>query len=77
VSLQSSVSCPQSPIPNLKSQIIRAGKLLHGSGPTSPTWGWASTTYGVKVPALSFSVSTEGVLPITFVSEWEFTRDGL
>ena len=77
VSLQSSVSCPQSPIPNLKSQIIRAGKLLHGSGPTSPTWGWASPTYGVKVPALSFSVSTEGVLPITFVSEWEFTRDGL
>jgi hypothetical protein len=53
-------------------QLIRAGELLHGRNDFSPTWGWVSPTYGVKQPALSFSVTVEGVLPIVFVTEWRF-----
>ena len=38
-------------------QLVRAGELLAGEGDISPTWGWISPTYSVKIPALSFSVS--------------------
>jgi len=67
---------PQSLISNLysplKHQVVRAGELLSGDGPVSPTWGWASPTYGVKIPALSISISVEHSLPIHLLSEWIF-----
>jgi hypothetical protein len=50
--------------------IVRAGEVLYGRKAASPTWGWASPTYGVKVPALSVSVEVETALPVTLISRW-------
>jgi Heparinase II/III-like protein/Heparinase II/III N-terminus len=51
--------------------LVRAGVLLRGSAAqVSPTWGWRSPTYGVKLPALSFAVSMEGKPPLSMTSEW-------
>jgi hypothetical protein len=57
-------------------QLVRAGELLHGTGSISPTWGWVSPTYGQKIPALSYAVIVEGLIPMTFTSEWVFPSDG-
>ena len=56
-------------------QLVRAGALLDGTGEISPTWGWVSPTYGVKQPALSFSVTVSEQLPINLVSEWGFPNE--
>ncbi len=66
------------PIPDLESnsnqepkiQIARAGTLLHGSGDVSPLSGWASPTYGEKIPALAFSLEVTRSLPIFIKTEW-------
>ncbi len=67
----------QSPIRRrcLQSSIIRAGEVLYGEMPAHPTLGWTSPTYGVKIPALSFSISVEDSLPISLSSEWVFPTD--
>jgi hypothetical protein len=67
---QSLISNLFSPI---KHQVVRAGELLSGEGSLSPPWGWTSPTYGVKIPALSISISVERLLPIHLESEWIFT----
>ena len=53
-------------------QLVRAGELLHGSGPVSPAWGWVSPTYNVKIPALSFAVTVTAALPIVFITKFTF-----
>jgi len=50
-------------------QIARAGELLYGKGPVLPTWGWASPTYGMKVPALSARFTADGSLPIRYLTK--------
>ena len=50
--------------------LARAGELLSGEGPVSPTWGWVAPTYGVKIPALSFALQVTARPPVTLVSEW-------
>jgi hypothetical protein len=55
-------------------RVVRAGELLHGSGNADPIHGWASPTYGVKVPALSFIADAVGPLPITIVSTWTLPK---
>jgi hypothetical protein len=50
----------------------RKGERLFGNGPVSPTWGWTSPTYGYKMPALSFSITIKGLLPLIISSEWVF-----
>ncbi len=50
-------------------QIPRAGELLYGKGPVLPTWGWASPTYGMKVPALSARFTADGSLPIRYLTK--------
>jgi hypothetical protein len=57
---------------SLAASLVRAGRLLHGPGPAKPFWGWTSPAYGEKVPALSFSVSATGDLPICLTSRWVF-----
>ena len=52
-----------------ETSVIRAGELVYGSGPVSPTWGWVSPTYGVKIPAISFAVIVTARLPIIFHTE--------
>lgn len=55
-------------------RVMRAGELLHGSGSGDPILGWASPTYGVKVPAISFIADAVGPLPITIVSTWTLSK---
>lgn len=54
--------------------LMRAGELLRGPGPAQPTWGWYSPTYGLKQPALSFSVYAAGAAPLSINSEWIFGK---
>ena len=59
--------------------LVRAGEVVFMSGPggrKSPLEGsirgWASPTYGVKVPALSLSVETKSANDVQFTSEFTF-----
>jgi hypothetical protein len=54
----------------IQTTLVRAGELLHGSGPAHPTWGWFSPTYALKLPALSFSVDTVTKPGFCFSSQW-------
>ncbi len=53
-------------------QLVRAGELLAGSGEVLPICGWYSPTYGVRLPALSLSLTVEARLPVKFETEWKF-----
>jgi Heparinase II/III-like protein len=57
-------------IKNNSFQLVRAGKLLYGSGGVSPIAGWTSPTYGVKIPALACILEISQSLPIELKSEW-------
>jgi len=50
--------------------VARAGELIYGTGDVDPTWGWVSPTYGKKVPALSFWVTTRSNQPMMLISTW-------
>ncbi len=53
-------------------QLARAGEVLFGQAPVSPVMGWISPTYGVRQPALSFSLSLNASLPLIWISKWTF-----
>ena len=57
-------------INNHSFQLARAGEVMYGSGPVLPISGWASPTYGRKIPALSCSFEITQSLPIELNSEW-------
>ena len=61
-------------IPNseYRTSLIRAGELIYGAGQPLPFEGWASPTYGVKVPALSLAVEVTSSKSVTFTSEFIF-----
>ncbi len=63
-----------SPMTNkeLQISIFRAGELLLGTAALDPTRGWTSPTYGVKIPALSLSVTAESRSEIIFTTEFAF-----
>lgn len=54
--------------------LFRGGELVAGEkiGGGSPLWGWRSTGYAVKEPALRFVVEARGELPLRIVSWWCF-----
>jgi hypothetical protein len=59
--------------------LVRAGEVVFMSGPAGrkpplaqTIRGWASPTYGVKVPALSLAVETESANDVQFTSEFTF-----
>ncbi len=52
--------------------VFRAGEKLYGPEEVQPTWGWVSPSYGIKNPAVSFSVKTTTSEPIRLVSVWQF-----
>jgi hypothetical protein len=52
--------------------LVRAGETVYGSGNADPVCGWASPTYGVKVPALSLAVETTSANDVQFISEFNF-----
>ena len=51
-------------------QLVRAGQVIAGPGKASPVLGWYSPTYNLKQPALSLRFFIEGVLPLSFSSDW-------
>jgi len=51
-------------------QMVRAGKVVAGPGSAPAILGWVSPTYNQKIPALSFRFFIEGVLPLSFSSDW-------
>jgi hypothetical protein len=59
------------PEAGLTPSLARAGEIVSGSGPNNPVRGWVSPTYGVKHPALSFSVTAHTKLPITVTTTWQ------
>jgi len=48
----------------------RAGERLFGPGDTAAISGWFSPTYGVRLPALSLSVTWQSDLPLEIISRW-------
>jgi hypothetical protein len=52
--------------------LVRAGEVIHGSRKALPFEGWASPTYGVKVPALSLAVEVDAAKSTSFTSEFRF-----
>ncbi len=55
--------------------LARCGELIYGEGPVLPIRGWASPTYGVKIPALSFALEVTSAETIKFTSEFTFPTD--
>jgi len=52
--------------------LARAGELVYGSGDVPTIRGWASPTYGVKIPALSLVLEVTASDTVTFASEFIF-----
>ncbi|OQY29294.1 MAG: hypothetical protein B6I38_08385 [Anaerolineaceae bacterium 4572_5.1] len=50
--------------------LARAGKLLHGAAEISPTRGWYSPTYGVKIPALSLALEVSASNEVQFTTKF-------
>jgi hypothetical protein len=53
--------------------LVRAGETVYGAGRTDLIRGWASPTYGVKIPALSLAVETQSTNDVQFISEFNFS----
>ena len=58
------------PSPAKEMKLIRAGKLLYGSGEVNPITGWSSPTYGKKMPALACIFTISQACPIELKSVW-------
>ncbi|HWQ05427.1 MAG TPA: alginate lyase family protein [Longilinea sp.] len=61
------INCPTTGILTLD----RAGERLYGSGASPAISGWVSPTYGVRLPALSLSVTWQSALPLEITSRWQ------
>ena len=73
--------CDASRMTNAGSQVtlFRAGEPVYASGPggsepqaETTIRGWASPTYGVKVPALSLAFETKSAIDVQLISEFVF-----
>lgn len=69
---QSASGETQQPHTTAQISLVRAGQVIFGAAESEPTLGWYSPTYGVKIPALSFSLTVRSPLPTSFLSEWTF-----
>jgi hypothetical protein len=56
----------------LRTTVARAGRLLYGDERPHLYEGWASPTYGQKVPALSLAVEAASAGSCSFISEFLF-----
>jgi len=52
--------------------LARAGERVYGEGPVSAVMGWASPTYGLKVPALALALEVASAQEVKFTSEFTF-----
>lgn len=55
-------------------EIYRAGAALTATRAPNPTWGWYSSTYGVKEPALAVHFQAVGTLPMQLTTHWRLPR---
>ena len=72
-----SLSVSQSPwagSPQPQVSLVRAGELIHGQGKPLAFEGWASPSYGRKLPALSLAVETAVPHGTQFLSEFVFPQ---
>jgi hypothetical protein len=53
-------------------QLIRCGEALFGPPAVRAILGWYSPTYGVKQPALSYSLTVHAKLPLHLSTHWTF-----
>ncbi len=58
-----------------KLQVVRASKLIYGSGEVYPIYGWTSPTYGDKIPALACILELSQSLPIELKSVWTLPNE--
>jgi hypothetical protein len=72
LTIQGLVQESQSPVNTPNITITRAGELVYGTGTTHIIRGWASPTYGNKIPALSITMEISGKPPILYTSHWVF-----
>ncbi|MCJ7432826.1 MAG: heparinase II/III-family protein, partial [Anaerolineales bacterium] len=52
--------------------LVRAGEVVYGERDVKPYEGWASPTYGVKVPALSLAIEVTSLWNVTFTTKFVF-----
>ncbi len=52
-------------------QLVRAGRVITGSGEAPETLGWVSPTYGQKLPALSLRLGVTSQQPVSFQSTFK------
>ncbi len=69
-----SVSSSHLPQEGFRATLVRGGEVIHGKGKALPFEGWASPTYGLKVPALSLALETTSSTSFSFISEFVFPR---
>ncbi len=56
----------------LKINLFRGGERLLGELKPHPTWGWVSSAYGEKHPALMIKAEKTGILPINYRTIFRF-----
>jgi len=61
-----------STLPLHRAGLLRAGDLLTGQALLSPVFGWHSSTYSVKVPALSLAIEVQSTSDFTLTTEFTF-----
>lgn len=54
----------------IRLSVVRAGLALAGEGQVAPQAGWYSPTYGVKIPAISYSLDCASELPLQLETLW-------
>ncbi len=60
--------------PRLQLSIVRAGELIYGRRDVLPFEGWASPTYGQRIPALSLAVEVTSDREFSFASDFVVPR---
>ncbi len=51
--------------------IVRCGEALLGTSKPDPIMGWVSPTYGMRIPALSLTLTLVSPLPVRLISAWD------
>ncbi len=58
---------------DVRVSLVRAGEVVYGNGEARPFEGWASPTYGVKMPALSLAVQVTSAKSTSLTSQFLFS----
>ena len=69
------LATPQLPTNDSRITLIRAGELLVGASEVLPFEGWASPTYGEKVPTLSLAFEVQSEQTMKFTTEFIFPHE--